>query len=671
MFKYINRFKTNTQSLMIFVCFFLLLSFSIYSNLSHLTLRNAVGGFSPVDYVNRLVEPGNYINNFENGISILKTSLMFQLYEIANSIGIEPELFQRFAIVGGVIFFALSLWLFTKSLVPKKSWYLPYLTILFGLATGVLNHNLARFGSFAGLHYGQMYTPAAICAIFAFVFAFQGATIFCAIIIGVTFCFHPVVGILSGIICAFMILSLPGELKNKSTWIGCGIALFIVLFWYGTFIHSATDVEQLSFKTWIDWVRFGNCHWFPFSLEVFGDEHAKRITPMFAILLLSLARMKYEPLPDRIRRLWYTALIATLFLTCIGLGVSLYPLSPMLVKLAMHRASKFILLLCLPLALDLLLEDIKSDNIPRAFLAWICLLTPMIGLGNPYIKIVDGGYGFPLLYSIFRFGLAWWHSFKKTSVVGGDLLLPVGALGMSFYLIYSGHALWSDPAFVSQASLLILSGVLTGVVQVFKCSKQASLREISSVIPILICSFLALFSLVYKADQMLPRFGKAKSLAYLEAQYWAEHNTKPDALFITDPNIAYGWRDYSQRASFGTIREWAHSGWLYSGSKHQFEEGMRRVRILGIEPQNYLNESLKNGKRSVGAQWTKFINDCRERYYSLQTEQLVSLSKNEKIDYFIFDKGYESVRRLSPVFENKYFVICTSHIIDLQKQTLK
>ena len=73
-----------------------------------------------------------------------------------------------------------------------------------------------------------------------------------------------------------------------------------------------------------------------------------------------------------------------------------------------------------------------------------------------------------------------------------------------------------------------------------------------------------------------------RSSAYNETQVWAKINTRKDALFMIDPNFD-GWRDVSQRASFGTANEWLHKAWLYDSDFKLFIEGQRRATLLNID----------------------------------------------------------------------------------------
>jgi hypothetical protein len=139
--------------------------------------------------------------------------------------------------------------------------------------------------------------------------------------------------------------------------------------------------------------------------------------------------------------------------------------------------------------------------------------------------------------------------------------------------------------------------------------------------------------------------------AYLSAQLWAKENTAPSALFLVDPTIYYGWGDFPQRSSFGNMREWLHTSWLYDPKKENYEEGLRRAAEFGYSPPGYLNESppLKGFDRIDAV--------VGERFYTSDAEWFRALAKKYSLDYIVMKKERVKVRLLLPVaYENEFFV---------------
>lgn len=636
--------QSQREKILICLGLILLLGFSIWSNLSNLTLRNAVGGFSPIEYVERITYPENYTNNFENGVLALKSSVHFSFYEAAYNAGVKPEYFQMFAIVLSVILFATVLWYFSATILPNASPYIHLLTVTFGLGTDVLNHNLARFGSFAGLHNGQMYAPAAILSVFALICAFRNKWIGCFVAIGLAFCFHATVGIMVGLICGAMLLAVPEQLKRLATWSGGILGLLIAGSWYFFIIHpSIGGYEVMDTETWVNWARFGNFHWFPFSLNVFGSEHGRRITPLLAIFILALTRLIDSPLSDKSKHMWFAATVCIIIMTFIGLLASLYPTSTTLIKLALHRSTMFLLLLSLPLALHLLLADITSDRVLNSFLALTILATPVAGVAA----------GFPLFFALLRLGTeVWTKQDKRNLLIYLGSLLTILALAVSLYVVLTSSAKFSDAAFVSKNSVIIFALIVVLSFSGFKWLNYKSIKDLTIHVVVLFCVLFVSYKL---SDTSFRQ--KDRALAYLDVQLWAKENTQPNTLFMTEPSRAYGWRDYSQRPSFGVAREWLHTTWLYTGNMDNFREGMQRAQLFGVNPEDYLQRSLENDMRSVGPEYRALISDISERYNSMEPNELYELSVQEGIDYFVYEKSLQNNILHSPVYSNEFYAV--------------
>jgi hypothetical protein len=140
--------------------------------------------------------------------------------------------------------------------------------------------------------------------------------------------------------------------------------------------------------------------------------------------------------------------------------------------------------------------------------------------------------------------------------------------------------------------------------------------------------------------------------AYLSAQLWAKDNTAHAALFLVDPTIYYGWRDFSQRSSFGNVREWLHTSWLYDPKKVNYDEGLRRAAEFGYLPPDYLYESppLKG--------FEKINTVVGEHFYSYDAERLMEIAQKYSVDYVVMKKDRVKNRVLLPVaYENEFFVI--------------
>ena len=141
--------------------------------------------------------------------------------------------------------------------------------------------------------------------------------------------------------------------------------------------------------------------------------------------------------------------------------------------------------------------------------------------------------------------------------------------------------------------------------------------------------------------------------SYLDAQRWAKGNTSEQSMFMVAPTISYGWRDFSERSSFGNLREWLHTSWLYDSRADRYRAGLQRFAEFGIELDPYIELSVSNleGYRKLNA-------DIGKRFYDLDEEWFSSMRQRYSVSYVVMRKD-RLVRDYSfdRVFENQHFVI--------------
>ena len=147
--------------------------------------------------------------------------------------------------------------------------------------------------------------------------------------------------------------------------------------------------------------------------------------------------------------------------------------------------------------------------------------------------------------------------------------------------------------------------------------------------------------------------------SYMDVQLWAKNNTPTSSLFMPDPAHSYGWRDFSQRSSFGNFREWGYSAIAYSPDKNMYQKGLARMREFGIDIEEVTDDSIRNSKSFSYS--TLLRQDVRKRYYSMSGERLLDLAKRYSIDYFIMQKQYMAEPpQLQIAYQNDKFIILSS-----------
>lgn len=116
---------------------------------------------------------------------------------------------------------------------------------------------------------------------------------------------------------------------------------------------------------------------------------------------------------------------------------------------------------------------------------------------------------------------------------------------------------------------------------------------------------------------------------YYEAQIWAKYNTPVNSIFFPDPKISYAWRDFSNRNSFGTPREFVTT-WSYTQNQEVFIDSINRLSVFVEDP---INTMLT---------WDRvdYINHIAGIYYTSDINLYIELSTEWEVEYFLWSKEF-------------------------------
>ena len=146
----------------------------------------------------------------------------------------------------------------------------------------------------------------------------------------------------------------------------------------------------------------------------------------------------------------------------------------------------------------------------------------------------------------------------------------------------------------------------------------------------------------------------AKARAYADVEHWAKTHTPRGTLFMPDPMHNYGWRQGSERPSYGSLREWLYTGWLYNSRRDVFQEGVQRFEALGLKLDDYYRMDLKK-RNSAGG---KLYNDVTAVYYGKDTGVFEGIYKLRDVQYFVFDKSKLTHPPVLPIaYQNSYYIV--------------
>lgn len=652
-----------------------------YCNLIDLERTNAWQGFSPLHFVYEHAEPNSFAQDFDNGISHLEKSAFMRTYLALNQIGVPPEVAQPLWICFFTIALVLAFAVLLRALCLRPSVATTVLTAVMVLNTSILDGDLTRFG-FANLYIGQMYAPAAVLMVLALAWVIRQRWIWAGAALGLLTWVHVSLGVMTGVVSFAMILAIRPPWLDRRLLAGAGLCGGLAVSWvFGVVGFGGGDRALIDADTWIAWARFGNYHWFTWDLGVMTQEHARRLTPLLAVLLLALSTVARDEGELRVREPWLAGVGAASLLVCVGLWGAAYSHSPFLIRLSPHRASTVVLVLALPLAVHGLMRSMERGTTLTKAVAMMAIAVPVFGtamklqgfnVGSALLISHDGSWGFPLVAGLY-FALPLLVGTGSTErhlrwVLAAACLISVvyGAFVVRFgYADFTSPSLWSPTLFIAFLSvalgirifpralkMLASRGLGRSLVAHVSRGNFGEQRVWYTVLGMLVV--VSCFSQYSQATARMTDETRAIADSYREVQEWAKRDTKIEALFLVDPTIAYGWRDYSHRSSFGTTREWLHTSWLYAADAQTFAEGLRRARLLGLEPESYVHRA----ESSTGAVYGELIHDSQAALYQMTTEELMRLAKQEGIDYVVAMGDRQSGDwELPRVFQNTGFTV--------------
>lgn len=618
-------------------------------------LVNAWVGKAPPGYVWAWNDAETFLKlDFLQDLNLhIGNSLAMRIYPLAYVLlGVEPELTQYVFIFVTALLYAAALWLLTSTLIPRVSHVVLWLVVGVALLTEAVNGDLARFGQ-ANLSLGQAYGVAIPLQVIALALVMRGRLLLSGTVLGLLACVHLTLGAITTAIAAATLWWKPMVWRNWHFWTAGGIVVACALAWaFGVVGVGSSSYPRMNTDAWVLWLRFLNFHWFPFDIGVFTAEHSSRLTPLLALATLAWCCPATEMTTPAVRRCWISGLIASIFITIIGLITSLYPVSQSLVMVALHRASGVTLLLLLPMAILCLVHFMERGNALTGAIAAMAIASPFFGT-----------YGIPLFPALALAGFTLYgcRGEELSRRQHGVLIsLAIAAIGYVLFLVFSGQAHLYDMAFVGRREAWLAAGIFFTVKIVLAViGRWKPYPENAARIVIMILILVLLWHGGNRNWRSHPNVPQAEARAYLDAQKWASDNTPQHALFMPDPAHTYGWKDYSRRASYGNIRDWTHSVIVYRSNAAKFTEGLRRARLLGVDPEPYLARAVVTSKIYPGCvESEKMYRDIRSAYYQMSGADLLKLARDEGIDYFVFELKYVNRLQIKPVYQNAHFAIC-------------
>jgi len=120
--------------------------FAYLGYIRHIDLEIALGGFSPIDWINQSFQPNNFAKNFPSGIENYNRSAFMHVYKLAYGyLGIRPENLLPIIIGLEIAILALAVYALSQTLFPFAPPGVPAIAIVLVIASYARHMNLAYF----------------------------------------------------------------------------------------------------------------------------------------------------------------------------------------------------------------------------------------------------------------------------------------------------------------------------------------------------------------------------------------------------------------------------------------------------------------------------------------------------------------------------------------------
>ncbi|HPD16953.1 MAG TPA: hypothetical protein PLE19_18550 [Planctomycetota bacterium] len=610
-----------------------------WSRAADLDLLYATYGLGPMSFVYKIAAPEQFARDFPSGAENVSKSAVMLVYPFAYLVlGIPPEGLWPAFLAFEIALMAFTMIVLVRTLRPRAPPIVAAVAALLAIASSARDMNFAAFRQ--PCLWATFYNVADALRILAIVLVLRGRPVLAGALLGGSFASHPTMGLMGGLFIAGCFAIEPRQLLRRGFLVGGFVFLAVAGLWTAHALGSEPAAGQ-AFPSglWFDLTRLFSHHWYPIEEGLLASKHRAAFVPFLSFLaLLGYCLGREAPLGERDRGA-AAGMATMLALTALGLVFSTLRLSPTLTKLALHRANDLLLTVGLVYVVAGLWSELDSDRLWRGLAAAAALASPF--LSKP---------GFPLLASLLLAAPFCLRRGPLSARLMAGVPAVAGVLAVAFYALLGmagpiASAAYTGFGWLGTPPVLIGGGVLVLALLARRALAQAAL-----------VASLAAAALHWQAGFRLKPELRAWSQAYKDAQLWARDHTPPDALFLVDPVIfdpdtGYGWRDYSRRSSFGSLREWLYLSWHYTSDYRLCQEGLKRVAEFGVNVSDHLRQPPANAASALAA-------EVQRRYYTATDDWRLDLARRYHVDYFVSRRfGGSAASRLPLVYGNPHFVI--------------
>lgn len=652
-----------------------------YYNTRDIQLKIAYKGYGPQDYVNQKLKPENYKNDWQSGIRVYDNSIPMRIYhyltkysDISPTTTIYPFMFIQ------TLLFLSSVAFLTQTLFNNK--FVTFLSIFIIPLSNIAGLNLSRFGNGYGsyLTFSLFYGYSNAFRIFALGFFLKNKYILMFVFLALSIYCHANMGIFALFFIGGYFLYKPRIFSDKSLIIGMLVFLALTVPHILSIIaNSAITSGGIPVDQWVKSTRIFSFHWYPITMKLFTRNAHSLFFPLLLLCFFFFVTLRYQDIKDEKNVKILSGTIVCLILSVIGIIFSdIYPI-PFLIKFSLQRSTGLITFFGVLYIIYYLFRKIDNCKIFYIFLAIYSLL--LIVFAKPGIAVLPL---FLLLYSDIRegdFGPLKIEVYKTSIGKSAYFIMAFLLLMLTLACIFQNNHKFANSMFeylwtplqyfnpFNEFDFLLRGGKFNAFpVSIYSVvgssliiAYKYSFRR-NKAVNILFISIFFVISLstvwYHERNQYLRWHNSYSKIAssYLDVQLWAKDNTPTDALFMPDPSHYYGWRDFSDRSSFGNLREWGYCAIAYNPDFKTYREGIKRMREFGISVEGVKDEDFKKMGTFIYGQ--KLNKELRKVFYSMNADELRALAKKYEIDYVVMKKKYITQPINLPItYKNEHYIV--------------
>lgn len=476
-----------------------------------------------------------------------------------------------------------------------------------------------------------------------------------------TWC-HLTLGLFMTAFIGFALMATPRRFLNPRIVASIGLYCLLVGPLVGLFLSTAhTGTPNVSVDDWVLMSRLFNWHWHPIELGLFGVVAQIGILPLGALSLAYVIARHNVSAGAIADRMVLAGMSGMAVLTVVGILFSEVWPTPFIMKLALQRSSEILSLILLAYFVRDLVRRIEKDVLPLALLAgWSLAALVLATPGLALLPIVLFGLA-DALRSRRPLALVFW----ATLLVSGGVISSLMAQGWAQQNVpWLWTPLWSLNPFGAVDYALAggswlkpwLPWCALAAAVVLAVSARARNAAGLPAITVFVLSALALVTVqsIRWEDGTETR---PRRVAFKAVQDWAANNTPPDAVFLGDPAVASGWREFSRRGWYGSAAELAHFATLYDSVPGLFEKGLARLKEFGVDPLalDRAKVTVPGGRYGISVLAPKLS----AVFNSMTASEFVAIAGRHGIGYLLVRKDARRapIEGLKAVYDNAFYTV--------------